>query len=187
MSLFIVLIIRIVLLGISISMLLNTTFFTAYIEESIFLSTIHFVIFILSIDLLSFSLKYGYSKSKGRSYFLSDNFHFGVNNIAKLLYATGLIFYIFNLFGIHPLNLITSLSIVAAAIAVITKDFINDFLMGIYFSFSENFEIDDYVKIGDHQGKIVAIHMMKVKLLNDDDLIVYLSNASIYSKRIKKF
>ena len=130
MSLFLVTLIRIGLLGIAVALLINRASISEYITEDIFLSSAHFVIYVLSVDLFYAEIRL--FKSKGRSYFLSDNFHFGINNIAKLLFATGLIFYVFNLFCIHPLNLITSLSIVAAALAVITKDFINDFLMGIY-------------------------------------------------------
>ncbi|MCB0845366.1 MAG: mechanosensitive ion channel [Bacteroidetes bacterium] len=118
-------------------------------------------------------------KSGKKNTFLS-----GISNIAKVVLGIGLIVTTFELFGIDFKSLLTSLSIVAAAIAIISKDYISDFLVGIYFSFSKNFEMGDYVKIGDKKGKIHEIELLKLNLLNDDDDLVIIPNSKVYSSEI---
>jgi small-conductance mechanosensitive channel len=84
-------------------------------------------------------------------------------------------------------TLFTSLSIVAAAFAIISKEFINDLIIGVYNSFSKDFEIDDYVKIDDQKGKILEIGLLKLKLLNDDDVVVFVPNSKVYSNEIVNY
>jgi small-conductance mechanosensitive channel len=73
---------------------------------------------------------------------------------------------------------------VAAAIAIISKEYINDFLVGLYFSFTRNLRINDYVKIGEHKGKILEIEMLKMRLLDENDDVVILPHSKIYGGEI---
>lgn len=116
-----------------------------------------------------------------------NNIHYGIDNIAKLIIALGVVVLVFKLIGVEPMQLLTSLSIVAAAIAIISKEFVNDFLVGLYFSFTKNFEINDYVKLEQHKGKIAEIGMFKIKLLNDDDELLIIPNSKIYNNEIFNF
>ena len=116
-----------------------------------------------------------------------DNILIGVTNVYRILFSLGLIVTLFAFFGIDVRTLLTSLSIVAAAFAIISKDFINDIVVGVYNSFSDNFEIDDYVKIGDQKGKILEIGLMKLKLLDDNDVIVYIPNIKVYASEIVNY
>ncbi len=116
-----------------------------------------------------------------------DNIFAGFNNIYRLLFSLGLIITLFGFFGIDFRTLLTSLSIVAAAFAIISKEFINDLIIGIYNSFSKDFEIDDYVKIDNQKGKILEIGLLKLKLLNDDDVVVFIPNNKVYSNEIVNY
>lgn len=116
-----------------------------------------------------------------------DNILIGVRNVYRLLFSLGLVVTLFALFGIDIQTLLTSLSIVAAAFAIISKEFINDIGIGIYNSFSDNFEIDDYVKIGGQKGKILEIGLLKLKLLDDNDVSVYIPNSKVYSNEIVNY
>ncbi len=116
-----------------------------------------------------------------------DNIFVGFNNIYRLLFSLGLIITIFGFFGIDFRTLLTSLSIVAAAFAIISKEFINDLIIGIYNSFSKDFEIDDYVKIDNQKGKILEIGLLKLKLLNDDDVVVFIPNNKVYANEIVNY
>ena len=110
--------------------------------------------------------------------------HFGIENIANFTFGTGLFIMFLSIFGINPSELITSLTIVAAAFAILTKEYIVDFLSGVYLSFSNTFEINDFVKIDHQKGKIVEIGMLKIKILNDDDDIVIIPNSKVYYSEI---
>lgn len=150
-------------------------------------ATVHYILFLILIDFMSRVVKYLYSKSQRMDRLHKNNVHFGIDNIAKLLIGLGLVISLFGFFGIDIKSLLTSLSIVAAAIAIISKEFINDFLIGLYFSFSRNFEINDYVKLADQKGKIVEIGMLKVTLLNDDDDAVIIPNYKIYTYELTNY
>ncbi|MEM1124118.1 MAG: mechanosensitive ion channel domain-containing protein, partial [Bacteroidota bacterium] len=148
---------------------------------------INYLGFIIFVNLFAQLAKYFYAKRNGLPYNRRNNIHFGIENIARVLVGLGSIFAAFGLFGIDIKSLLTSISIVAAAIAIISRDFINDFLIGLYFSFSRNFEINDYVKIGDHRGKITEIDILKIRLLNDDDDLVIIPNFKVYGSEIVNY
>ncbi len=146
-----------------------------------------FVIFLIVVDLCRKSLIYAYARKKNLTKNTKENFQFGINNISRFLIGLGAIVTIFAFFGIDFKSLITSLSIVAAAIAIITKEYINDFIIGLYFSFSRNIEIGDYVKIADIKGNILEISMLKIKILNDDDVLVIIPNSKVYNNDIVNY
>lgn len=145
-----------------------------------------YIIFLIFLHFGTHLIKYFYSKTTQNDY-QKDNVHFGIDNIGKVLVGFGLVITLFGMFGIDFKSLLTSMSIVAAAIAILSKDFINDFLVGLYFSFSKDFEINDYVKLEEHKGKIIEIAMLKIKLLNDDDDIVIIPNGKVYLNEIVNY
>ena len=144
----------------------------------------NFIAFWLIVDISLKIFKFLYLK--GRKIFKGqrNNVIYGITNISKLVIGLGFIISIFNAFGIDIQTLLTSISIFAAAIAIITKDFIFDFLIGLYLSFSKDFEIGDYVKIGIIKGHIIEINMQKVRFQNDDDDVVIIPNSKIYMNEI---
>lgn len=139
-----------------------------------------FIIFLFTVNLLSNIAKFIYSTSHRIPKEKKNNVHFGIENIARFTISIGLVLFLLSVFGINISEFITSLTIVAAAIAILSKEFIVDFLSGLYLSFSSTFEINDYVKIDDQKGKIVEISMLKVKLLNDDDDLVSIPNSKVH-------
>ncbi len=147
-------------------------------------SVLAFVIFYIAINFFSNAAKYFYSKKNNIPLNKKNNVHFGIENIANFTVGAGLFIMFLSIFGINPSELITSLTIVAAAFAILTKEYIVDFLSGVYLSFSNTFEINDFVKIDYQKGKIVEIGMMKVKILNDDDDIVIIPNSKVYYSEI---
>lgn len=143
-----------------------------------------FFVFLVAINLATRLIKWwyrqrGYSHRRG-----VKNFIFGVENIRKLLLTALGIFTFFSLLGVEFGRLFTSLSIVAAAIAIISKEFVNDLIVGMYYSFSDIFEAGDYVKFHGYKGRVVDIGLVKVKIMNDNDDLVILPNGKVYSEEI---
>ena len=114
----------------------------------------------------------------------SDNFIFGIQNIFKAIITLLVFIFFFSLFGIDFKSLLTSLSIVAAAMVLIFKEYITDFLAGLYFGFSRDFEIGDYISTNGMKGKVIELNMFKTKLLNDDDDFISLPNIKIYNSEL---
>ncbi len=94
-----------------------------------------FLIFILSANLVVVFLSWLYRRSKGLKQGEADNIILALQNIYYLLVAGGIITTVIGFFGIDPKTLFTSLSIVAAAIAIISKEYISEIISGIIFSF----------------------------------------------------
>ena len=154
-------------------------------EKNLIIKAIfNFTIFTLFVNLISRLVKYYYSKKFKLPKGVKDNVHYGISNITTVVLGLAFTFSVFGAFGIELKEIITSLSIVAAALAIILKDFINDFLVGLYFSFSEDFDMGDQVKIGEIKGKIVEIGIQRIRFQNEDDDIVVIPNSKIYQTEI---
>src|SRR5690554_4910201 len=156
-------------------------------RHPVFHALISFLIFYLVVKIASFLILAYYSKRNKIPFSQKNNVHFGIVNIGNILLTFGFIGLVLRVAGIDPLEILTSATIVAAAIAIVTRDYIADFLSGIYLSFSNTFEIADYVKLDKHKGRIIEIGMLKIKILNDDDDVVILPNFKIYNSDIVNY
>ncbi len=147
-------------------------------------SILQFAIFFTIINLVTAALVMIYRLRKKLPYKFSDNVIIGVNNLYYLLVSFGVILMFIGFWGINFKELLTSLSIFAAALAIIFKDVISNIINGIILSFSNEINIDDYVKIAEHKGKIIDINLQRIALKNDDDDILYITNDNVLRSEI---
>lgn len=113
-----------------------------------------------------------------------DNFTIGVSHVSRILYGLFVGLLVLSMFNISVKEAITSLSLIAAAIVLITKDYIANLINGMYLTFNKVVNVGDQVKIGSHKGKIMDITLTNVHLLNDDDDIIYIPNNNVFSSEI---
>ncbi len=149
-----------------------------------FLVTMRFFMFLLGASLMVRFLAMIYRGRKHLPYNKKDNVTTGLSNIFIMVIAIYAFLSTFGLFGIDIYKIFTTVSIVAAAIAIISKDFIADIISGIVISFSKEISIDDFVKIGEHRGKIVDINIAKTALLNEDDDIIFMPNSTVFTSDV---
>jgi small-conductance mechanosensitive channel len=116
-----------------------------------------------------------------------DNFLYGIGHIKKVLFAlyTGLL--LLAILNISLEKALTTLSLLAAAIVLITKDYISNFINGMYMTFARVVNIGDEVSIGAHKGKIQDITLSSVHLLNEDDDLIYIPNSVVFSSDIVNY
>lgn len=126
---------------------------------------------------------YKLDKSKG-NFRVRDNLVVGISNLFLIFSVISVILGLLTIFGLNIKEVFTTLSIVAAAIAIVTKDFISEMIIGIYNGFSNKIELEDYIKINDQKGKIIDIGLQRITLLNDDDDIIYIPNMKFYTSEI---
>jgi small-conductance mechanosensitive channel len=150
----------------------------------VFLVILRFLIFLFGASLVVRLLAMIYRGRKHLPYHKRDNVTTGLSNLFIMFIAVYGIISIFGLFGISLGHMFTTLSIVAAAIAIISKDFFADIISGIVISFSKEISIDDYVKIGENRGKIIDINIAKTALLNEDDDIIFLPNSTVFTSDV---
>jgi small-conductance mechanosensitive channel len=121
---------------------------------------------------------------KQRTQPLHNNFVLGINRIASIL--NGIIFLItlMLLFDINPFTFFTSITIVAAAIALLSKDYITNMINGLIIMFSDQLTLGDNVKIGDQKGRILDVTLINLVLLNEDDDIVMIPNNTVLTSLV---
>jgi len=150
----------------------------------VMLVILRFLIILFGASLVVRLLAMVYRSRKHLPYHKRDNVTTGLSNLFIMFIAVYGFISIFGLFGISLVHMFTSLSIVAAAIAIISKDFFADIISGVVISFSKEISIGDYVKIGDHRGKILDINIAKTALLNEDDDIIFIPNSTVFTSDV---
>lgn len=113
-----------------------------------------------------------------------DNFTAGLSQIARIVYTLLFGVLLLTLLNISSKEAITTLSLLAAALALITKDYIANLINGMYMTLARIVNIGDTVKIADTKGKIIDITLSNVHLLNEDDDIVYIPNNNVFAGQI---
>jgi small-conductance mechanosensitive channel len=154
--------------------------FSQHYTDNVAHTLVNFVIFVFGARLMLQIVEYYLSKGRNAS----SNVKLGLRNIYYIFVALALLMLGLSLIGIDYRTLFTSLSIVAAAIAIVTKEFIAEILCGIIMSFSKRILINDYVRIGEMKGKILDMGLHKITFLNEDDDIIFIPNSKVYNSEI---
>jgi small-conductance mechanosensitive channel len=181
---------KVILLAILIALRygLGSELLKSIVESSNFIKPLlGFLIFLTSINLIIRFSQFIYRKRKKYGHKYSDNVISGLQNIYYLLTAVGVTFMVLGFFGLEPKELLTAISIVAAAIAIISKEQVTDIICGINISFSRDLAIGDYVRLGDQKGIVIDINIHKIVLLNDNDDVIYISNTKAYYSDIVNY
>jgi small-conductance mechanosensitive channel len=109
------------------------------------------------------------------------NFVLGINRLTAVLNTVLFIIAVMVAFGINPVEFVTSLTIVAMAIAVLFRDYITNMLSGLFIMFSEQLSVGDRIKVGEHKGRIVDITFANILLQNEEDDIVMVPNNLVFT------
>lgn len=109
------------------------------------------------------------------------NFVLGINRLTAVLNTVFFVIAIMTAFGINPKDFITSITIVAMAIAVIFKDYITNMISGLIVMFSEQLSVGDRIKVGEHKGRIIDITFANLVLQDEEDDIVMVPNNMVFT------
>ena len=118
---------------------------------------------------------------------VQPNFVVGIDRIEFLLNLIAVLIALMLAFGIRPLEFLTSITIVAAAIALLTKDYITGIVNGLIMMFSDQLEIGDKIQIGRHIGFIRDITLFNLVLKSDSGEIILIPNTMALSADVVNF
>ena len=154
--------------------------YVAYMAESVF----RIVITVLITDIIHQIVVLLYrSELVGKR----DNFLYGIGHIKQVLFALYAGLLLLAILNISLEKALTTLSLLAAAIVLIAKDYISNFINGMYMTFARVVNIGDEVSIGVHKGKIQDITLSSVHLINEDDDLIYIPNSVVFSSDIVNY
>lgn len=145
------------------------------------------IIYLLAIDFIKNLILFFYRTSKKIPSPFRDNFILGIQNVFVLLYTLGLLLLVLVVANIQIANFVFSVSIVAAALAIISKEYLNDIIGSMLMTFSNEIEIGDKVKIGENKGIIQNMSLTKTSILTDDDDLIYFPNNKLYNTEILNY
>jgi small-conductance mechanosensitive channel len=143
------------------------------------------LIFLLLADLFQFLLTYIYRRRKKLRG--EDNFTIGVSHIYIILVFFTVVSGLFSLLRVDFKEVITSISIVFAGLAILTKDYVSNLINGMILTFSSQLSIGDQVKIGENRGKILDITLSNIHLLNDDDDYITIPNNTVFTSQVVNY
>jgi small-conductance mechanosensitive channel len=118
---------------------------------------------------------------------VQPNFILGVDRIGGILNSIALLISLMLAFGIRPLEFLTSITIVAAAIALLTKDYITNIVNGLIMMFSDQLEIGDKIQVGRHTGFIRDITLINLVLKNDSGELILIPNNMALTTDVVNF
>jgi hypothetical protein len=118
---------------------------------------------------------------------VQPNFMVGIDRIEFLLNLIAILISLMLAFGIQPLEFLTSITIVAAALALLTKDYITNIVNGLIMMFSDQLEIGNKIQIGRHTGFIRDITLINLVLKNDAGEIILIPNTMALSEDVVNF
>lgn len=164
------------------------TFFSPFLERySILSNVVRALIFLLSANLfisLGRIITLSFYLQKTDDSKVQPNFVIGIDRISSILNVFGIIISFMLAFGIKPLEFLTSITIVAAAIAILTKDFISNIINGLIIMFSDQLEIGDKIHIGKSTGFIRDITLSNITLKNDTGEIIIIPNSMVLASEV---
>lgn len=142
------------------------------------------LLYLLSVDIIERIIRFFYRKKQKLPKDKSDNFIVGLGNIHSVLVVFGFIATGLALLNVSFKELVTSLSIVAAAFAIILKDFVGNFISGMIIAFSDFISIGDSIKINNIKGRVHDISLSFIQLVSDDEELISIPNNTVFSSEI---
>lgn len=113
-----------------------------------------------------------------------DNVVLAINRIATLISIAAFLAAAFLLFDIKWETFFTSFSLVAVASVLLTKDYISNTVNGMIFMVTDRFSLGEYIKIGNHEGKVINITLSSVHLRNEEGDFIAIPNTTVYNSDI---
>jgi small-conductance mechanosensitive channel len=123
-------------------------------------------------------------KKRHEKRIVRGNFVLGINRLTVVLNTSMAVIAFMIAFGIDPREFVTSLTIVAMAIAVTFREYITNLISGLFIMFSDQLSVGDRVKVGEHKGRIVDINFSSLIIQNEDDDMVMVPNNMVFTSPI---
>ncbi|MEB2775739.1 mechanosensitive ion channel [Algoriphagus sp. D3-2-R+10] len=164
-----------------------TPFFDRYVilanvtRALIFLLSGNLIISLARIITLQFYLK---RTEESR---VQPNFVIGIDRLATLMNMLVILVSLMLLFGVEPLKFLTSITIVAAAIALLTKEYITNIVNGLIIMFSDQLEIGDKILIGKNVGFIRDITLINMVLKSETGEIIIVPNTLALTSEVVNY
>lgn len=169
----------------------SNSWFSPFFEtHAIASNLIRAIIFLLSANLIIslgriITLRFYLQKTEETK--VQPNFIIGIDRLSTLLNILVFLIAVMLAFGVRPLEFLTSITIVAAAIALLTKDYITNIVNGLIMMFSDQLEIGDKILIGKNVGFVRDITLINMELKTETGEIVIIPNTLALTSEVVNY
>lgn len=159
-------------------------FVNTYVSATIVTIILSYVGLSVAVSLVRYLVLRSYLKRNEFSSSHIDNFTTVLKRLSTVTIHVAFIFVLFGILGIQVRELLTSISLFAVALTIIFKEYITNFISGTAVLFSNRYSVNDYIKVGDHKGRIRDVSFQSVELVTDSGEVVYIPNSVLVTKEV---
>ena len=154
-----------------------------FFTEIINLVVIYFALNI-SFAVVSLFIVFIYRKQNKRPQDYIDNFTIGINQLSSFFFRLIFVLAAIDILFIDIKELLMSLTIMTAFLAISFREYITNFINGVNIMFSGKFKLREYVKIGNHKGRIKDLTFTHIQLLTDTKDTIYIPNNLVTTREV---
>lgn len=87
-------------------------------------------------------------------------------------------------FGFDIVSLVAGLGIVGLAVGFAAQSTLANFIAGITILVEQSFQVGDWIRLGDKEGRVVKISLRATQILDRDNIIIIIPNATVASSEV---
>lgn len=148
-----------------------------------------FMIFIIStiFNFVKILVISTYRKVKKIPITTSDNTIVGIESLYWLGLMISLFIGILQFVHVDIKTFFTSFALISVAFSWIFKEYISNILDGLIIMFSKDFNMGDYIIVGEYKGRIRHITFLNTEIKTDEGDIVFIPNTLILQREVTNF
>ena len=110
-----------------------------------------------------------------------QNVMLGISRIGSIINGLFIIIGVMLFLNIDPKEFLTSITLVAMALALTFREYITNMISGLFIMFSQRFKLGDVIKSGEHKGAIIDITLANIVLRSDEDQLIFIPNNNAFT------
>lgn len=87
-------------------------------------------------------------------------------------------------FGVNIVSLVAGLGIVGLAVGFAAQSTLANFIAGITILVEQSFQVGDWIRLGDKEGRVVKISLRATQILDRDNIIIIIPNSTMSSSEV---
>lgn len=87
-------------------------------------------------------------------------------------------------FGFDIVSLVAGLGIVGLAVGFAAQSTLANFIAGITILIEQSFQVGDWIRLGDKEGRVVKISLRATQILDRDNIIIIIPNSTMSSSEV---
>ena len=119
-----------------------------------------------------------------RAYDLSASILQLLQNLLSVILITVGVAMVMAQFGFDIVSIVAGLGIVGLAVGFAAQSTLANFIAGVAILLEQSFEVGDWIRIGDKEGRVVLISLRTTHILDRDNVVIIIPNATVASSEV---